>query len=70
MPERQFLTETFAKVLVVFVVRQAHHERKELNDFKTTTVRPEPFDKLRRALSKGVFRVLQEAQLTEIIDPR
>jgi len=32
-------------------VVQAHHERNQPN-----TVRPEPFDKLRRALSKDLFR--------------
>ena len=28
---------------------------RNYNDFKMATVRPEPFGKLRRALSKGVF---------------
>jgi hypothetical protein len=26
------------------VVRQAHHERKKVNKFNTTTVRPEPVE--------------------------
>ncbi len=36
------MNEPLAKCLIV--LRQAQHERKKNNDFKTTTVRPEPVE--------------------------
>jgi hypothetical protein len=67
-PGIQFLTEAFAKVL--YVVRQGSPELVEgltTNGKKSMIQRQLPFA---LSLSKGVFRVLQEAQLTENMDPR
>ena len=49
-PIYSVIKETLNK-LIPLMVRQPHHERNQPN-----TVRPEPFDKLRRALSKDLFR--------------
>jgi hypothetical protein len=37
----------------MYVVRQAHHERKKVNKFNTTTVRPEPV----KEQLPGVFQI-------------
>ena len=36
-----------------FMVRRAHHERENINVFKTSTVRPEPFDLAQDRLVEG-----------------
>ena len=38
----------------VFMVRQAHHERKKVNKFNTTTARPEPFGSAQESLVEGL----------------
>jgi len=43
----------------MYVVRQTHHERKKVNKFNITTVRPEPVE----GELPGVLQVPQETEL-------
>jgi hypothetical protein len=45
----------------MYVVRQAHHERKKVNKFNTTTVRPEPVE----GQLPGVLQLPQLPYLTQ-----